>query len=185
MHLVEGSAVDLALYELDARVRRGRVYEPAVDVGQAGWRSGAVDAGRHRLVPRCGLGRVGHADHLAELDRELDGRRRARQPLGLVRVEQRVGGEAVEHEVELPRQVGGVAQARAHALAGERWHEVGGVAGEEHVPGPPLVGTARVERVDGVAFEARVAGVHVPRLEQLPRPLLVVQLVDATRGAGA
>ena len=92
---------------------------------------------------------------------------------------------AVEHEVELPGQVGGVAQAGAHALPGERRHEVGGVAGEEHAPGAPPLGVAGVERVDGVALEPGVAGVHVPRREQLPRPRLVVELVERLVRAGA
>ena len=46
---------------------------------------------------------------------------------------------------------------------------MGGVAGEEGPPVLPPVGDAGLERVDGVTLDARVARVHVPRLEQLPR----------------
>ena len=120
---------------------------------------------------RGGLGRVGDADHLAELDRELDRRARARQPL-------------------LPRSVSssasGGAAGRARGRASTRgWRRRGC---PEHMPWPANGGIrcaasparntrpachcsayARLERVDGVAFEARVARVHVPRREQLPR----------------
>ena len=78
---------------------------------------------------------------------------------------------------ELPREVGGVARPGGEALPGERRHEVRSVAGEQDAPDAPLLGVAGVERVDGVALEAGIAGVDVPRAEQLPGSLFVVQLV--------
>ena len=186
MHVVERPAADLALHELRAGVRRGRVDEPACRcrAGRAAgpYRSTPAAIASSRAAASAGSGtQITLPSSIEKLDR----RSRARQPLRLVGVEQRVGGATVEHEVELPRQVGGVAQAGAHALAGERRHEVGGVAGEEDAPGAPLLGVAGVERVDGVALEPGVAGVHVPRREQLPRPRLVVELVERLVRAGA
>ena len=49
-------------------------------------------------------------------------------------------------------------------------------------PVAPLLGVAGVERVHGVALEAGVARVHVPRREQLPRALLVVEVVERLVG---
>ena len=136
----------------------------------------------HRLVARRGLGRVGDADHLAELDREVDRRAGARSALLVVGGQERRRGAPVEHEVELPRQVGRVAEAGAHALSGERRHLVRGVAGEEDPPDLPPRGDPRLERVDGVPLEAGVARVHVPRREQLPGPGLLVQVLDPFLG---
>ncbi len=95
--------------------------KPDVRSGSPGAGAGSSpDAGGHRLVPGRGLGRIGHTDHLAELHGELDRGPRARQPLGLVAVEQRVARPAGNHQIELPRQVGGVTEARAHALTRKR-----------------------------------------------------------------
>ena len=58
----------------------------------------------------------------------------------------------------------------AHALTGERRHQVRGVAGEEDPPDLPPLGDPGLERVDGVALEPGVAGVHVPRARAAPTP---------------
>ena len=144
--------------------------------------SSPVDRGGHRVVARRGVVRIRHADHLAELHRELDRPPRARQPLDLVRVEQLVAGTPGEDEVELPGEVGGVAQSGAHPLAGERRHLVGGVAGEERPSGAPARGVPGLERVHRVALQPGVARMHVPRREQLPRSGLVVELVERLVG---
>ena len=59
---------------------------------------------------------------------------------------------------------------------------MGGVAGEHDPCVAPTFGVAGVEGVDGVALEAGVAGVDVPWREQLPRALLVVELVEGFGG---
>ena len=59
---------------------------------------------------------------------------------------------------------------------------MGGISGEENSLGAPLLGVAGVEGVDGVALEPGVPGVHVPRREQFPRTLLLVQLVERLVG---
>ena len=156
---------------------------PAVTPGSGGGAWAAVGAPAAISASRLGgLGRVGHADDLAERHREVDDRPDVVAALDLVGVEQAGRRTPGQHQVELPRQVGGVAQARAHALAGEGRHLVGGVAGEQHVARAPPIGPPGLEPVDGVALERGVAGRDVPGREQLPRPVRVVELLDGLAG---
>ena len=145
--------------------RARRATRPAGEPGQPGHLGHLAGDGRgHRLVARRGLGRVGDADDLAELDREVDRGDRARAAAPPRRSRAASGAaRPVEDEVELPREVGRVADPGAHALAGERRHQVRGVAGEEDPPVLPPLGDPGLERVDGVPFDAGVARVHVPR----------------------
>jgi len=104
------------------------VHDSAVEAGEVrrDHRFGA-DGGGHRFVTSGSGDRIGNADDVAELHRELDRLASVREPLELVGVEQRVGCVALEDEVELPRQVGGIPDAGAHALPGEWRHLVGGI----------------------------------------------------------
>ena len=189
VHVVEPPAVDLALHELRRRrAARSEWMRPRGDAGQA--RAPAPTspsyAGGHGLVAGGGLGRIGHADHLAELDRELDRRAGARQPLRLVGVEQRRRrrGRRARGRASTPgwRRRGGrsTCPGRRTAASGGRRRRRGRPGRRCH-----RSAYAGLERVDGVALEPGVAGVHVPRREQLPRPRLVVRARRATRRAGA
>ena len=183
MHVVERPALHIGLRELLPRHRRFRVQHAGVQTGlRRGLGHLAGHGGGHRVVAGGSLGGVGHADHLAELDREVDGALRARSTLLFVGREQRRRRTAVEHQIELPRQVGGVADAGAHALAGEGRHEVRGVAGEQRPVVQPPVGHPRLERVDRVTLQSCVAGMHVPLLEQLPGTGLLSELLERLRG---
>ena len=128
--------------------------------------------------------RIGDADQLAHLDRQLDHRPRVRTTLEPVGVEQGVRCQATEHEIELPRQVGGVADAGAQSLTGEGRRLVGGVAGEEHPTAAPLLDPSGLEPVDGVLLEAGVVRAGVEWLEQAPRRGLLVQLIHGLAGQG-
>ncbi len=114
--------------------------------------------GDHGGVAGRGLGRIGDADHPAELHREARSiARTCGDALARVGVEQRIRARAGEHEVELPGEIGGVAEARAHALAGERRHLVRGVAGEQQAARaasrpPSAPGSGRRCAARGAAF---------------------------------
>ena len=156
---------------------------PVVTPGRGGTACGVpVSCSAMAASPRRGLLGVADADDRPERHRELDDGADVVVALGLVDVEQLGGGPPGQHEVELPGQVGRIAQARAHALPRERRHLVGGIAGQQHVAPSPLVGPSGLEPVHGVAFERGVGRRHVPRREQLPGPVRVVELVGGLVG---
>ena len=151
--------------------------------GGASVRLGA-DAGSHGLVARRGLGRVGDADDLAELDRQLDRSSAPRQALLLVGVEQRSGrrgrrGPGRASTRGWPRRgCPSTCPARRTAASGARRRRRG-----TRAPSCHRVGDARLERVDGVAFDASVGRVHVPRLRAASRrSLLSIELVERLVG---
>lgn len=172
------------LHEQLAAGRRVGADHAVVDAGHRGHlRQGpGDDLGRHGGVAGGRLGRVRDADDLAEVDGELHQRLHVRGALGVVGVEQGDGGTAAQHQVELPGEVGGVTQAGAHALPGERRRLVGGVPGQQDPAVVPPLHPPGLEPVHGVALERGVAGVHVPRRQQLPGGGLGVELVEGLAG---
>jgi hypothetical protein len=181
--VVERPPVDRALDEQVPGVGRLGMHESGRGTGQIGDldRFGA-DRRRHGGVACRGLVGVRDADHLAELHRELDDSPGVREALLLVRVEEGLGRLPGQDEVELPGEVAGVADPGAQPLSGERRHLVRGVAGQEDPPRPPLLGVAGLERVHRVPFEAGVAGMDIPRREQLPGPPFVVEFLERLAG---
>ena len=132
MHLVEQRSLEASLEEQFTRRRGPRRDDAGLD---GGWRRrgrGIVaDSGSHRRVSGGGLVRVGDADDLAELDREVDELSGAGKTLLLIGVEQVVGAGGSQHTVEFPGEVGSVADPGTHPLAGEGWGLMGGVTGQQ------------------------------------------------------
>ena len=92
---------------------------------------------------------------LSRHDREaaiggLDQPSRERDALGLVGVEDRGAGLALEHGRELPREIHGVTDAGVHPLAAHRTVDVGGVAEQE---GSAVAEARRHAMVDTVRRE--------------------------------
>ena len=117
----------------------------------------------HRRLHR--VGGVGHPAQRARVHHQL---LRVRPALGLVAVEQRIAGQAAQHQIELPRQVGAVAHARAGPLAQVRRVGVGRVAGEEDAPHPPGLGQPALEGVDEVADQCHIGLTQPVELLQQP-----------------
>ena len=115
---------------------------PAVMPGSPGASlTGRRSAAGHGLVAGGGLGGVGHADHLAQLDREVDGRAGARSALLVVGGEQ-VAGAARPSSTRSSFQARLAASRRPEHMpwpANGR-HQVGGVAGEQRPADLPALG---------------------------------------------
>ncbi len=99
---------------------------------------------------------------LSRHDREaaiggLDQPPRERDALGLVGIEDRRAGLALEHGRELPREIHGVTDAGVHPLAAHRTVDVGGVAEEE---GSAVAEARRHAMVDTVRREPVHPGVR-------------------------
>jgi len=93
------AAADLALEEEVAGQRVAVGQQAGAERGRRQRRRGAavLHGGDHRGIARGGRGGVRDADHLAELDRELDHLTDLGDALGRVGVEQRIGSLVAQH----------------------------------------------------------------------------------------
>jgi hypothetical protein len=116
-----------------------------------------------RLTPA--LQRGARLEAVADEERAREDLAHVPRPFVLVRVEQRLVGEARDHPRELPGEVQRVADARAHPLSRGGRHHVRGVAREEHPPQAPALGHEGLMRVGHHAEHLQAVGV-----DEAPQP---------------
>ncbi len=186
--VVHPGTAAVAVADLDA-VRVDLVVDPVGRGGQRGAPGGGLlgvvgEAAQQVPLLRGGLpgGEAQRRRDAEEVhhaaDRTVDDLAAHRQPLGLIGVQQRGRGRAVQHQLQLPAEVEGVRDRRVQPEAVGRRHLVHRVADAEHPAVRVAGGDDRVDLPRRDVLDPDVDGRVADALPDVRQDLLVVVAVE-------